>query len=184
MTTFNIILLCISAIAIFVFLFSIIKVGSYPDVQENKSQPGDRQQDRQEIQSLLQIMIDGWNRNDGTYYATAFTETCDYIAFNGERYITQKQNAEVHQKLFDTVLKGSSLVNQKIINCRFPNDNTAIVITTGYVKTRFKKHPPKSRFSIQTLVAIKENEKWKFTSFQNSRVQHFTLLDGFKMFLS
>ena len=78
----------------------------------------------------------------------------------------------------------SCLVNQKIINCRFPDDTTAIVITTGYVKTRFKKTPPKIRFSIQTFVAIKNENKWKFPSFQISRVTQFSLLDGFKMFLS
>jgi uncharacterized protein (TIGR02246 family) len=165
-------------------VLSFIKVGPYPDIQESDVKPADRMEDRQAIQFLIDTMVIGWGSGDGKLYASVFTDTCDYIAFNGARYISRLQNEQIHNELFNSVLKGSSLVNQKIISLRFIDDDVAIVISTGCVKTRFVKKPPAGRASIQTLVAKKNNGVWKFTSFQNSRISQFTILDGIKMSFS
>jgi uncharacterized protein (TIGR02246 family) len=178
------ILIIIAALCLLVTIMGFIKVGTYPDIQEAPLDMEFRKGDTLAIQSLVDTMVKAWGAADGKLYASVFTDTLDYIAFNGERYITKQQNEEVHQKLFDTVLKGSSLVGQKIIGLRYISDDVAVVITTGFVKTRFVKKPPKSRASIQTLVAKKESGVWRFTSFQNSRISQFTMGDGIKMIFS
>lgn len=181
MSLLSVILLLILIVFIlthYIYVAPPITHGSSGDVKTDDAE------DIQAIQALTKTMVQGWNTGDGELYSSVFGENADYVTFNGERYIGREHIAEAHQELFDGVLKGSTFENVNIISIRFPLGHTAIVHMTGYVKQKWRKKAPESRKSIQTLVAIRKNEEWRFTSFHNTRVQRFTLADVIKMMLN
>ncbi len=127
--------------------------------------------DEATIRQLFQNLVSSWNRGDGGAYAAQFTEDSDYIAFDGTHFKGRKANAENHQKLFDTFLKGSTLEEQRITDLRFLSPDVALLHMVGTVKLRWQKKPAPGRLSVQTLVAVKQNGEWKFAAFHNSRIQ-------------
>jgi uncharacterized protein (TIGR02246 family) len=50
--------------------------------------------------SFAQV-LDGWNQGNGPAFAEPFTETVDFVAFDGTHLTTRDQVATVHQELFD-----------------------------------------------------------------------------------
>jgi uncharacterized protein (TIGR02246 family) len=128
-------------------------------------------QDEAAIRQLFQNLVTSWNKGDGTAYASQFTEDSDYIAFDGTHLKGRKANAESHQKLFDTFLKGSTLEEQRITDLRFLTPDVALLHMVGTVKLSWQKKPAPGRSSIQTLIAVKQNGEWKFAAFQNTRIQ-------------
>jgi uncharacterized protein (TIGR02246 family) len=132
--------------------------------------------DEAAIRHLFQNLVTSWKKGDGTAYAAQFTEDSDYIAFDGTHFKGRKANADNHQKLFDTFLKGSTLEGQGIEDLRFLTPEVALLHMTGTVKLRWQKKPAPGRLSIQTLVAVKQNGEWKFAAFHNTRVQRPNLL--------
>lgn len=139
-----------------------LKLDQEPTTSENG--------DAAAIHDLLEKLTKAWNEGDGTAYAEPFTENSDYIAFDGSHLKGQKEIAERHQNLFDTSLSGSTLENH-VENIRFLSADVAIVHATGGVQLRWQQRLPSKRDSIQTFVAVKQNNKWRFTAFQNTRIQ-------------
>jgi uncharacterized protein (TIGR02246 family) len=123
--------------------------------------------DETAIRELFDLLIAAWGRGDGNAYGALFTDDADYIAFDGSRTVGGRAIAEAHQTLFDTWLKGSRLVG-RIEALRFLAPDVAVVIATGATILPGKTRP--SRPSIQTLVAMKRNDTWRFTAFQNTRI--------------
>lgn len=137
--------------------------------------------DQAALRDLFQGLIDSWNSGSGDAYAAQFTEDSDYIAFNGEHFKGRRKNAEVHQKLFDTFLKGSTLEGQDISSLRLLTPEVAILHAIGTVKLRWQKHPAPGRKAVQTLVAVKRDRTWRFAAFHNSRIARPNLLNTFML---
>lgn len=116
------------------------------------------------IRLLLARLYDAWARGDGDSYAACFTEDSDYITFNGVHLRGRDQNAELHGALFRTVLKGTKL-SAEIESIELLSSGVALVHTVG---TGRKK-------SYQTYVLVKPGAKWRIRSFQNTRVQPFSI---------
>ena len=123
------------------------------------------------VRHLFDQLIACWNRGDGCAYAALFTEDSDYVAFDGTHFRGRQANAQNHQKPFDTFLKGSTLEGQKINRLRFLTPDVALLHTTGTVKLRWQSKPAPGRRSVQTLVAVREPEGWRFAAFHNTRIQ-------------
>jgi uncharacterized protein (TIGR02246 family) len=128
-------------------------------------------QDEAAIRQLVENLVSNWKKGDGGAYAAQFTEDSDYIAFDGTHFKGREANAEAHQKLFDTFLKGSTLEQQRITDLRFLKPEVAVLHMVGTVKLKWQKKPAPGRLSLQTLVAVKENTEWKFAAFHNTRIQ-------------
>jgi uncharacterized protein (TIGR02246 family) len=120
--------------------------------------------DESDIRALLARLHDAWARGDGEAYAACFTEESDYITFNGMHLHGRAENAEVHGALFRGVLKGSKL-SAEVENIDFLSSAVALAHTTG---TGRKK-------SRQTYVLVKSGANWLIRSFQNTRVQPFSV---------
>ena len=117
-----------------------------------------------EIRSLLARLYDAWARGDGDAYAACFAEKSDYITFNGVHLRTRAENAELHSALFKGVLKGTKL-SAEIESIELLSNSIALVHTVG---TGRKK-------SYQTYVLVKSGAGWLIRSFQNTRVQRFSI---------
>ncbi len=167
-------LITLLIINVLIILMNLIYV-TPPVKTPDQPFPLGREDDIRQIKGMEETTARGWDNNNGTELSLAFTEQADYVTFNGEWYESREAIAKAHQDLFDGPLKGSSIDDRKIRAIRFVSDQTAIIHVKGAVKQKGRKKPAKSRLSIQTLVAIKENDRWKFTAFHNARIRRFSL---------
>lgn len=126
--------------------------------------------DESAIRTLYQRMIDSWDRNDAHAYAANFTEDSDYIAFDGSHWRGRKANADNHDDLFRTFLKGSRL-SGVIKDLQFLSPEIAVMHGEGAVLLRGQTQIQPSRRSIQTYVLVKRNGDWQVAAFHNTRIR-------------
>lgn len=134
--------------------------------------------DEAAIQGLFDALIEDWGRGDGDAYGSRFTEDADYVAFDGTRTTGRRNIAASHQQLFDKYLKGTRLTG-RIESVRFLGPDIALVHATGGTVMRGKSSSSPERDSIQTLVAVRHGDEWRFTAFHNSRVRPINSGAGF-----
>lgn len=130
-----------------------------------------READAAAIHVLFQQLNESWGNADA--FAAAFTEDADYITFDGTHTRGQAAIAQVHRPLFEGFLKGSRLIGH-ILNVRFLAADVALIQSTGEMIQRHQKHPSRRSRSVQTMVAVKQEDRWLFTAFQNTRYRPFT----------
>jgi hypothetical protein len=68
--------------------------------------PSTSASDEAAIRAFPQQLVDAWNRGSGEAFAAPFTESADFIAFEGTHLKGRQQIAVFHQQIFDTVVKG------------------------------------------------------------------------------
>ena len=120
--------------------------------------------DKNSIRLLLARLYGAWARGDGEGYAACFTQESDYITFNGIHLRGRPENAELHGALFRSVLKGTKL-SAEIENIELLSSRVALVHTVGSGRKK----------SYQTYVLVKSDTEWLIRSFQNTRVQPFSV---------
>lgn len=120
--------------------------------------------DENAIRSVLDCLHDAWARGDGDAYAACFAENSDYITFNGMLLRGRAENARLHGALFRGALKGTRL-SAEIKTLELLASNVALVHTAGIRRKR----------SYQTYVLVKSDDHWLIRSFQNTRVQPFSV---------
>ena len=130
----------------------------------------DRSADEKALHDLFQVSKDGWNLGDGAAYAASFTEDADYILWNGTHLKGRQAIAAAHQQLFETRLGGSRLEGE-IQHIRFLSDDIALVHLQSSPQIRGQQVPAPEQYAIQTLVAIRQVDGWRFTAFQNTLIQ-------------
>jgi uncharacterized protein (TIGR02246 family) len=122
------------------------------------------------IAALFEKLIAAWNSGNGEAYGQAFTGDADYVAFDGTRLKGRPEIVRVHQQLFDTHLRGSSL-SGTIESIRFANPDVAVVHAIGDTRLAGHNKPSPERHSIQTFIALRRDEDWRFIAFHNSRIR-------------
>lgn len=127
--------------------------------------------DEAAIRSLYQQLMDGWNTASGDAFAAPFEEDCDLVGFDGTHIKGRQEIASFHQHLFDMFLKGSRLVG-KVRSVRFLISNVAVMHAVGGTVMAGQSDLDPERNSIQTLVAVKRNGKWRLAAFQNTRATY------------
>jgi uncharacterized protein (TIGR02246 family) len=128
------------------------------------------QTDEAQIRVLFEDLLGDWGRGDGEAYGSRFTEDADYLAFDGTPTRGRRDISSSHQQLFDKFLNGTRLTG-RILTIKFLRPDVAIVHATGGTIMRGKTKPSPERASIQTLVAVREDEEWRFAAFHNCRVR-------------
>lgn len=113
-----------------------------------------------EIRALLGKMRDAWARGDAVAYAECFSEDSDYVTYNGIRLRGREQNAAMHDALFRTVLKGST-ISPSIESIDLLSGEIALVHSVGSGRKK----------SRQTYVFVKRAGRWQIRSFQNTHIQ-------------
>jgi uncharacterized protein (TIGR02246 family) len=128
------------------------------------------QTDEAQIRALFEDLLGDWGRGDGGAYGSRFTEDADYVAFDGTHTRGRREISTSHQQLFDKYLQGTRLTG-RILSIKFFRPDVALVHATGGSIMRGKTRPSPERASIQTLVAVREGEEWRFAAFHNCRVR-------------
>jgi uncharacterized protein (TIGR02246 family) len=117
-----------------------------------------------DIRALLARLYDAWARADAEAYAACFTQQSDYITFNGIHLRGRSENTELHSSLFRGVLKGTKL-SAEIESLELLSNDVALVHTVGSGR----------KVSYQTYVIVRTDDGWLIRSFQNTRVQKFSV---------
>ncbi len=124
-------------------------------------------EDEKALQKIPVTIEAGWNNKSGETFASVFAETHDYIVVNGFYFpnFTRKQNAFVHQGLFDGIYKNNTL-QLKIDKISFLRPDLAMITVLGasYAQGTSKPTDPTA---IMTILAEKKNADWKIISFHN-----------------
>jgi uncharacterized protein (TIGR02246 family) len=123
-----------------------------------------------EIIALHRRMLDAWGAGDGQAFAAPFADDALFIGFDGSVLRGRERIAAAHQGLFDRWLKGTRLVEERT-KVHVVSPDVAIVHAIGGTVMRGKSKPAPERNSIQTLVAVRDGDRWSFVLFQNTRIR-------------
>ncbi len=126
--------------------------------------------DSEQLRALYGQLMDGWNRGSAEAFAAPFADELDFIAFDGVRFRTRDELVRSHDPLFRTHLKGTRLVGA-VTDIRFLGETVAVLHARGGTIPRGKAAPAPERDSVQTLVAVKREDRWQLVAFQNTRVR-------------
>ena len=126
--------------------------------------------DEAAVRALVQRMNDAWG--DADAYAAVFTEDADYVIFDGTHLPGRSAIAEAHRPLFERFMKGTRLVAEPPA-VRFLAPDVALVHGKGAILRARQRRPSRRRISVQTLVAVKGEDGWRLTAFQNTRYRPF-----------
>jgi uncharacterized protein (TIGR02246 family) len=127
--------------------------------------------DEAAIRAIYQQLMDGWNAGSGDAFASLFEEDGDLVGFDGTHFKGRQEIALFHQHLFDMFLKGSRLVG-KVRSVRFLTSDVAVMHAIGGTVMAGQTDLDPERNSVQTLIAVKRNGKWRLAAFQNTRATY------------
>ena len=123
-----------------------------------------------ELRALYAAMMDGWNRGSAEAFAAPFDDEVDFIAFDGTHFRRRDELVRFHEPLFSTHLKGTRLVGD-VSDVRFLGSDAAVLHARGGTIMRGRSRPSPERDSVQTLVAVRRDGRWRLIAFQNTRIR-------------
>jgi uncharacterized protein (TIGR02246 family) len=112
------------------------------------------------VRAVLARTHEAWARGDGHGYAACFTGDSSGVTFLGLCLDGRAANAELHEALFQSVLKGTR-ITAEIDALEWLSPDVALVRTASYGRAR----------GYQTYVLIKRDGAWLIRSFQNTRAR-------------
>lgn len=121
--------------------------------------------DEEAIKAVLEGLSDAWEQGDGSSWGSYFTEDADFTVWFGLHLNGQKEIAEGHQWVFDTVYPNTRY-EFKITDLKFLNPDIAIahlnasVIEPGGVL-------PDEPHTFPVAVFQKIGDEWKIVMFHN-----------------
>lgn len=124
--------------------------------------------DESAIRAFHRQMIDAWNRGSSEGFAAPFSETADFITFEGTHLKGRKEIAAFHQQLFDTVVKGTRLEGE-VDFVRFVNSQLALMLVVIRVILPGQTETSPSRDSLPLYVVTKGDEGWQIEGLLNTR---------------
>ena len=137
--------------------------------------------DEAAVHALYASLMDGWNKGSAEAFAKPFVYDGHLVAFDGTHFRNRDAIITFHQPLFNKWLRGTRLVGE-ITSVRFLNPNVALMHARGSTVMRGQLRPSPERDSIQTMVAIKQDSKWRLLAFQNTRVRPMAQNTGTALF--
>lgn len=125
--------------------------------------------DEKPIRAIHQRMIDAWNTGDGAAFAAPFTEDADFVAFEGTHLKGRQEITSFHQRIFDTVVKGSRLEGGEVKFVHFLGPALAVMHSVVRVTLPGQTKPSPSRDSMQLTVVRKRDGDWRGEALMNAR---------------
>lgn len=130
-----------------------------------------READRAELERLDQQMIDAWGR-DGAAFAATFTEDADFVDVMGGHFNGRAAIEETMTQGFATFMANTRLTEPEKRTVEFVSPDVAVVITSGNCVLRGGRQECRPEdLSIQTKVAVRQDDRWLYRTFQNSRIR-------------
>ena len=121
------------------------------------------------IEKLYKELLTFWNNQNGTGMASLFTEDANVIGFDGSQMNGRLQIETELKQVFAN--HRTARYVWKIEEIRFLNLQTTLLRAIVGMVPPGKKELNSATNAIQSLVAIKQNELWKISLFQNTPAQ-------------
>ncbi|MEO6087096.1 MAG: SgcJ/EcaC family oxidoreductase [Umezawaea sp.] len=123
----------------------------------------------QAVLAVFDDIAEAWNAGNAAAFAANFTEDADYINYFGVNTPGREAIESTHHALFAGPLKGSKLTGTgEPPKIRFPRPDVAIAVLGGG-STVTGDTPDPARASTVTYVLVRDDDRWRVTSFQNTR---------------
>jgi uncharacterized protein (TIGR02246 family) len=136
--------------------------------------------DEDAIRAIHQCMIDAWNTGDAAAFAAPFTDEADFVAFEGTHLKGRREIASFHQRIFDTVVKGTRLQGE-VKFVRLLSAAVAVMHSAVGVTLQGQTEASPSRDSMQLTVVAKRDGEWPSQRLMNARrltMERQLFLDG------
>jgi len=132
-----------------------------------------KQKDESEIRQLIQTLADAWSKGDGELFASSFSDTHDFIVWNGYYFPNQSRmrNAKAHSGLFNSIFKNTDLY-YVVDKVKFITDEVALVHFYGALVKDGEPRPKDPSVLISTVI-VKGDDGWKIESFHNLDLESF-----------
>jgi uncharacterized protein (TIGR02246 family) len=128
-----------------------------------------RASDEAAVRGAVKELESGWNAKSGALFAKPFAEDSDYVVINGMRIRGRAAIAEGHQRIFDTVYKGTTLA-LAVEQVRFLRADVAVAHVSARLRMQQAQGAQEAE-AVITLVLTKEAGAWQIVAFQNTRVE-------------
>jgi uncharacterized protein (TIGR02246 family) len=129
---------------------------------------GSTAEDEAGLKAIVKTLEDGWNAGDSSKFASPFAVNADYVVVNGQHIKTRPIIDFGHKQIFSTIYKGS--VNKgEVKQIRFIKSDVAIVHVEWTLK--YGEKLENSGRAMNSIVAVKQNNKWEIAAFQNTPIQ-------------
>lgn len=124
--------------------------------------------DEAAIRDVVRWMVDAWNRGSAEDFTSAFSEDADFVVFEGTHLVGRRAITAFHQRIFDTVVKGSRLW-QEVKFVRFVSPDLAVMHAVGGTVLPGASDPSPSRDSMQIFVLARRDGVWCVDALLNAR---------------
>lgn len=127
----------------------------------------------QSVESMVAVperMVEAWNRGDAAGFAADYAPDAEFVAFDGTVLSGHEAIVAFHQPLFDTVLKGTRLVNNEMVLARIVQPGLGFVHYRLGVVMQDETEALPSRDSMQLYVMQWVEDRWQVVVSQNSRI--------------
>jgi uncharacterized protein (TIGR02246 family) len=114
-------------------------------------------------------MVAAWNSGDGDAFAAPFTDTADFVAFEGTHLRGRDEIAAFHRQIFATVVKGTHLEGGVRFVRLLTADRAVIHSWVRYTNLPGGDSQTPGRDSMQLFVVTKRDGRWLVEAMQNSR---------------
>lgn len=123
--------------------------------------------DEEQIREVVDQLRLAWNRGDGDAYAASFLDDADYVVWNGITVKGRAAIAEGHQRIFDTMYRGSTN-HLAVRSVRFLGSDVAVVHCSAYLTQADGSQ--QSHGTLPLFVMQKLAGAWKIAAFQNTPI--------------
>jgi uncharacterized protein (TIGR02246 family) len=123
----------------------------------------------EKIKKLHSEFLTSWNKQDASRMASLFTDDGNLIGFDGSQ-INGQDHIETELKAVFANHKTATYV-WKVKEVRLLNTETALLRAIVGMVPPDKKEINPSTNAIQSLIALKQNDNWKISLFQNTPAQ-------------
>jgi uncharacterized protein (TIGR02246 family) len=120
------------------------------------------------IRAISSQMIDGWHAGSGEAFAAPFSETADFVEFEGPYLKGRQAIAAFHQQFIDTLAERFQIeIEPNFV--RFLDPQRAVMHSVARITLPGQTKPSPSRDSMQFFVVRKCAGEWCVEAFQNCR---------------
>lgn len=125
--------------------------------------------DNEQIKKLYTQLLDSWNNQDATRYASFFTENGSVVGFDG----SEMENKDDIESEIGGIFADHQTAKyvSKVREIRFLRPDVALLrAAVGMIPPGEQQINPAAN-AIQSLVVIKDNSKWNIAHFHNTPAQ-------------
>jgi uncharacterized protein (TIGR02246 family) len=140
-------------------------------------------QSAEALTAIPRRMVEAWNRGDAEGFFADFAPDARLIEFEGTILHGHDTMLEAQKPLFETLLKGSRLVNSEVLFAEIIMPGVGVVHHRAAMLMAGEQEPLPTRTSMQTHVVHWRDDRWQIVVLQNARVvslENAVRMDAFR----